>query len=85
MKMPIERAIQLARAAAAERPLSVVGGRHAELSEIVAVRHASNLGQSDDKWMILFRIDWHGLPILPDSLVVYVDSQTEEVTFIPAI
>ena len=85
MKMAIERAIQLAKAAASERPLSVVGGRDAELSEIVAARHASNLGQLDDKWIILFRINWRGLPITPDSLVAYVDSQTEEVTFRPGI
>jgi hypothetical protein len=81
MKMTIEKAIQLARGAAAERPLTVIGGRKAALAEIVAARHASNFGQTDDKWFILFRIDWQGARISPDSLVAYVDSDTEEVAF----
>ena len=85
MKLSIERAIQLARTAASDRPLSVVGGRVAELGEIVAARHASNLGQSNDKWVIVFEIDWHGVPIMPNALIAYVDSQTEEVTFRPGI
>jgi len=85
MKMPIEMAVQLARHAASQQQLAVVGGRTAKIADIVAARHASNLGEPDDKWIIVFKIDWQGLRVFPDSLIAYVDSQTGKVTFPPAM